>query len=161
MLQTRNLNASDQLRRYLQRAGPRQELSDSQRATVLADALSETLQRLSALPNTTVVFVHQVPEHNFSPKQCYYNPLRALPNSTLTCTTNQTTVTQFFAPYKAALAPVLAQLPAVKVYDPLPLFCDGTTCATLDKNHYWYFDATHVSVAGAQRIAADLYTRFP
>jgi lysophospholipase L1-like esterase len=70
-------------------------------------------------------------------------------------------VTQFFAPYKAALAPVLARLPAVKVYDPMPLFCDGTTCATLDKNHYWYLDATHVSVAGAQRIAADLYTRFP
>jgi peptidoglycan/LPS O-acetylase OafA/YrhL len=161
MLQTGDLNPAERRRRYLQLAGPRQVLSDSQRATVLADALDETLRRLSALPNTTVVFVHQVPEHNFSPKQCYYNPLRSLPNSTLTCTTNQATVTQFFAPYKAALAPVLARLPAVKVYDPLPLFCDGTTCATLDKNHYWYFDATHVSVAGAQRIAADLYTRFP
>ncbi len=161
MIQTRNLNASDQWRRYLQLAGPRQELSDSQRATILADALSETLQRLSALPNTTVVFVHQVPELDFSPKQCYYNPLRVLPHSTITCTTNQATVTQFFAPYKAALAPVLARHPAVQVYDPLPLFCDGTTCAAFDKNHFWYNDATHISIAGAQRIAADLYARFP
>ena len=161
MLQTGDLNPDERRRRYLQLAGPRQELSDSQRATVLADALYETLRRLSALPNTTVVFVHQVPELDFSPKQCYYNPLRALPNSTLTCTTAHATVTQFFAPYKAALAPVLARLPAVKVYNPMPLFCDGTTCAALDKNHYWYLDATHISVAGAQRIAADLYTRFP
>jgi peptidoglycan/LPS O-acetylase OafA/YrhL len=161
MLQTGDLNPDERRRRYLQLAGPRQALSDTQRATVLADALYETLRRLSALPNTTVVFVHQVPELDFSPKQCYYNPLRALPNSTLTCTTAHATVTQFFAPYKAAIAPVLARLPAVKVYDPMPLFCDGTTCATLDKNHYWYLDATHVSVAGAQRIAADLYTRFP
>jgi lysophospholipase L1-like esterase len=107
------------------------------------------------------VFVHQVPELDFVPKQCYYNPLRALSYSTLTCTTTQAKVTQFFAPYKAALAPVLARLPAVKIYDPLPLFCDGTTCAALDKNHYWYNDPTHISVAGAQRIAADLYTRFP
>ena len=161
MLQTGDLNSNERRRRYLQLAGPRQELSDRQRATVLADALSETLRRLSALPNTTVVFVHQVPEHDFSPKQCYYNPLRSLPNSTITCATDQATVTQFFAPYKAAMAPVLARLPAVKVYDPLPLFCDGTTCAALTNNRFWYIDATHVSVAGAQRIAADIYTRFP
>jgi peptidoglycan/LPS O-acetylase OafA/YrhL len=161
VIQTHSHNASDTRHWYLQRTGPRQALSDSQRATILAAALSETLQRLSALPNTTVVFVHQVPELDFSPKQCYYNPLRALPHSTLTCTTTQAKVTQFFALYKAALTPVLARLPAVKVYDPLPLFCDGTTCAALDKNHYWYNDATHISIAGAQRIAADLYTRFP
>jgi peptidoglycan/LPS O-acetylase OafA/YrhL len=161
VIQTHSHNASDTRHWYLQRTGSRQTLSDSQRATVLADALFETLQRLSALPNTTVVFVHQVPELDFSPKQCYYNPLRALPHSTLTCTTAHATVTQFFALYKAALAPVLARLPAVQVYDPLPLFCDGTTCAALDKNHYWYNDATHISIAGAQRIATDLYTRFP
>ncbi|MCX6014453.1 MAG: SGNH hydrolase domain-containing protein [Chloroflexales bacterium] len=89
-------------------------------------------------------------------------PLTATPpHSTITCTTNQATVTQFFAPYKAALAPVLARHPAVQVYDPLPLFCDGTTCAAFDKNHFWYNDATHISVAGAQRIAADIYARFP
>ncbi len=161
MIQTGDLNPNERRRRYLQLAGPRQELSDSQRATVFADAFSETLRRLSALPNTTVVFVHQVPELDFSPKQCYYNPLRVLPQSTITCTTDQATVTQFFAPYKSAIAPVLAQLPTVKVYDPLPLFCNGKTCAALDKNHFWYIDATHVSVAGAQRIAADLYARFP
>jgi peptidoglycan/LPS O-acetylase OafA/YrhL len=161
VIQTHGHNANDNRHWYLQRTGPRQALSDSQRATIFADALDETLQRLSVLPNTTVVFVHQVPELDFVPKQCYYNPLRALSYSTLTCTTTQAKVTQFFAPYKAALAPVLARLPAVKIYDPLPLFCDGTICAALDKNHYWYNDATHISVAGAQRIAADLYTRFP
>ena len=161
VIQTHSHNASDTRHWYLQLAGPRQELNDQQRATVLADALDETLRRLSALPNTTVVLVQQVPELDFAPKQCYYNPLRALSHSTMTCTTTQASVTQFFASYKAALAPVLARLPAVKVYDPLPLFCDGTTCAALDTTHFWYNDATHISIAGAQRIAADLYTRFP
>ena len=161
MLQTSDLNPNEQRRRYLQLSGPRQQLSDSQRATVFADAFADTLRRLRALPNTTVVFVQQVPELDFSPKQCYYNPLRAFPNSTITCTTAQATVTQFFAPYTAAITPVLAQLPAIKVYDPMPLFCDGTTCAALDHTHFWYIDATHVSVAGAQRIATDLYARFP
>ena len=161
MLQTRDLNPTERRRRYLQLAGPRTELDDTQRAQVFADAMAQTLAYLGTLPNTTVVFVHQVPELDFSPNKCYYNPLQLIPGTTNPCHTPRATIETFFAPYKQAIEPVLATLPDVQVYDPMPLFCDATTCYAQNENNFWYFDATHIAIAGSQRIANELYQRYP
>jgi hypothetical protein len=68
MLQTGDLNPNERRRRYLQLMGARQQLSDSQRATVFADAFADTLRRLSTFPNTTVVFVpDKSPSSTFRP----------------------------------------------------------------------------------------------
>lgn len=161
MLQTRDLNPTERRRRYLQLAGPRTELDDTQRAQVFADAMAQTLTYLGTLPNTTVVFVHQVPELDFSPNKCYYNPLQIFSRTTNQCQTPRATIDAFFAPYKQVIGPVLASFPEVKVYDPMPLFCDATTCYAQNNNDFWYFDATHIAIAGSQRIANELYQRYP
>lgn len=161
MIQTRDLNPAERRRRYLQFAGPRIELSDEQRATVFADAMQQTLAYLRTLPNTKVVFVHQVPELDFSPTKCYYHPLRQFSSTATQCHTARATIEAFFAPYKQAIAPVLAKFPDIDVYDPMPLFCDDSTCYALDNNRFWYFDATHIAIAGSQRIANELYQRYP
>jgi len=48
----------------------------------------------------------------------------------------------------------LSELPAgVRVIDPTPLFCDQTHCWATSATQALYFDADHLSVVGADRVA--------
>jgi peptidoglycan/LPS O-acetylase OafA/YrhL len=148
--------------KYIQFAGARIDLTSTERYTVLSQTLDNTLKQLTELPNTHVVFVHQVPEFNFPPTSCYYHvtiPFIATPPQI--CSTPRATIDTFFAPYKTTVASVLARYPSVAQYDPMPLFCSARDCAVVVADTRMYNDTNHVSVAGARRIAVAIATQFP
>ena len=148
--------------KYIQFAGARVDMPSSERYTVLAQTLDTTLTQLTELPNTQVVFMHQVPEFDFPPTSCYYHvaiPFIATPPQI--CSTPRATIATFFAPYKTAVATVLARYPRVAQYDPMPLFCTDRDCAVVVAGTRMYNDTNHVSVAGAHRIAVALSAQFP
>ena len=148
--------------KYIQFAGARVDMPSSERYTVLAQTLDTTLTQLTELPNTQVVFMHQVPEFDFPPTSCYYHvaiPFIATPPQI--CSTPRATIDAFFAPYKTTVATVLARYPRVAQYDPMPLFCTDRDCAVVVAGTRMYNDTNHVSVAGAHRIAVALSAQFP
>jgi peptidoglycan/LPS O-acetylase OafA/YrhL len=53
----------------------------------------------------------------------------------------------------------LAQIPGVTILDPVPALCDAQRCASLIDGKAMYFDANHLSVAGAHRVLDDLIAR--
>ena len=51
----------------------------------------------------------------------------------------------------------LANRTLVELFDPAPSLCDADFCPIVDRGELLYFNSTHVSMAGASRIANGLY----
>lgn len=51
------------------------------------------------------------------------------------------------------------QMPAVRVWDPLPTLCPGQNCQVEDQGRPLFYDADHVSGYGNMRLAPD-FQRF-
>ena len=144
---------------YFQFAGPRQPSDRINRDDVFRQGLRNTLDRLTTLPNTTVVFMHQVPELNFAPQSC--NRWQIVHPNQRECTIARQTVDTYFARYKANAATVLSDYPTVIQYDPMTQMCDATVCTVIHEAISWYHDTNHVSPAGAKIITTELWKRFP
>ena len=55
--------------------------------------------------------------------------------------------------YRQHVARVAAQVPALGVVDPLPVFCDAAQCAGIRDGRLLYADDNHISLVGAGKLA--------
>jgi len=145
------------------------QITDANQHTVLLDVdaafrqgLTNVLMQLTQLPNTTVVFVHQVPETGVSvlPKNC--NRLQMFYSTqAANCSNSRQPIDGAFAHYKAVAGPVLALFPTVQQYDPMDALCDVAVCITIQDNHRIYTDNNHVSSYGATLVTTQIWARYP
>lgn len=117
---------------------------------VFAAAMRTTLKRLLGA-NKEVVFVIDVPELAFDPKSCVeIRPLRfGARQAKSPCAVPRAAYDERNAGYRAVLAAVLKDFPAVKVWDPARLLCDEQFCWAMKDGTMLYRDDDHLSLAGS------------
>jgi hypothetical protein len=54
----------------------------------------------------------------------------------------------------AALTTLAERDPQVRIWDPFPILCPGTTCAAVEHGTPVFFDGNHLSGEGNQRLFA-------
>ena len=143
-------------RGYFQFSGPRITDGTVNLDAVFQTGLRRTLDAITALPNTTVIFIDQVPELDFMPMNCNRLQLfQALEGST--CTTPQMPIDAMFTRYKINANAVLAKYPMVKRYDPMNTLCANNQCMIMNNGNALYIDTNHLTPYGAQIVDAALW----
>ncbi|MEY3989216.1 MAG: hypothetical protein RI985_297 [Chloroflexota bacterium] len=134
------------------------ELSVASSVTALAQGLDAMLAKLTADASNRVVFVHQMPEFPFVPRNC----MRTLVNRDgWACGVERARIDAHFAQYRAAVAPVLARYPQVAVFDPFAAFCDDTMCYSVQDGELLFYDQDHLNMRGARRVMQLIQAQFP
>ncbi len=119
-------------------------------------AYVETASQFLAL-GKRVVFVIDVPEFPILPEYCIANRPVAFRNQDLpTCVLDRAVVDQRQKEYRQLVAQMAAQLPGLQFYDTLPAFCSGTSCASKDAKHVYFYDNNHVNLSGSARLMEGL-----
>jgi hypothetical protein len=145
-------------RGFYQFSGPRLPADTINLDGVFQTGLQRTLNALTALPNTSVVFIDQVPELDFMPMNC--NRLQLFQSlSESTCTTPQQPIVQSFVRYKNNVTNVLANFPMVRRYDPMNALCNHAQCAIMTNGNALYIDTNHLTPYGANIVDADLWKK--
>jgi peptidoglycan/LPS O-acetylase OafA/YrhL len=113
---------------------------------------SRTISRLEGY-GRTVTFVIDVPELGIDPHTCIPGrPLSFSPRIVSPCTILRTSVDQRQAEYRKIVKSLMGEHPRMKVFDPLPLFCDEALCRGKDDAHLLYYDTNHLTVYGSQMV---------
>lgn len=145
-------------------------LTDDQRDSFVAAGVTFLRGLIDA--GKDVYLVLDTPDLILRPTACltvqpgFVGRLRARPNDGLVrtergCGIDRATYEARIAPYRAALHAIVAELPAVRVFDPVPLLCDDELCWIIRDGVPLYWDSDHLSVAGADLIINALVERFP
>jgi peptidoglycan/LPS O-acetylase OafA/YrhL len=113
---------------------------------------SQLISRLEEY-GKTVTFVIDVPELGIEARTCIPGrPFTFAPPTVSPCTVLRTMVDQRQAEYRKIVRSLAADHPRLKVFDPLPLFCDETLCYGRDDAHLLYRDTNHLTVHGSQVV---------
>lgn len=119
-----------------------------------AMGLAETLSVLEKA-GKRVVFVHQVPELGFDPRDCIQR-LRGFPKD-MPCSIERTAFERRVFPYKERTRAILEKHGSVFSYDPAGHFCDEDRCGAFnEKGELLYRDDDHMSKIAAEIMAADI-----
>lgn len=117
-----------------------------------ATALAETVAELRQA-GIAVVIIGAVPEMTgyVDQRSVLAGVLKAPP-----FTVDRGRADDFRAPALLSELALAEADPAVRLYDPLPALCDDRECATRVGDEIRYQDETHLSVAGAMRLASGI-----
>jgi len=149
-------NVLSDRRGYYQFSGPRIPASMVNLDVVFQTGLHRTMTALTSLPNTSVVFIDQVPELDYMPMNCNRLQLfHSLADST--CITPQQPIINAFMRYKNNVSTVLGQFPMVRRYDPMNVLCRADECAIMTNGYALYIDTNHLTTYGANLVDADLW----
>jgi peptidoglycan/LPS O-acetylase OafA/YrhL len=126
-------------------------------AGVYEAGLTETLDLL-VKAGKNVVFVDQLPEIGFDPRNCmtqfrqkFIHPKCLLP---------RTVVDARLTPYLSATRKILSRYPGVIEYDPLSLVCNDKECGPFnDAGVLMYRDDDHMSMVAAEALARGIFQR--
>lgn len=133
--------------------------------TIIDVGLRNTLAQISNLPNTSVIVVHQVPELQFTPKNCarIVNIMQQDINqdTNTICQTPRNDVIKHFARYRNAVDTVLADFPSVTAFNTDELFCDATSCYATVDGKWAYKDHHHLNLYGATKVSKLLISMYP
>lgn len=146
---------------------PDQSQTDTQNnpQTIIDVGLRNTLAQISNLPNTSVIVVHQVPELQFTPKNCarIVNIMQQNPNLDINtiCQTPRNDVIKHFARYRTAVDTVLADFPSVTSLNSDELFCDATSCYASINGKWAYKDHHHLNLYGTTKVSQSLISMYP
>lgn len=114
---------------------------------------------VSALLKTgkQVVFVMDWPELGVDPKGCIGSRLISIGKSARIsdCTNPRSVVDARQKQYRELVREIQAQNPAMKIYDPISLFCDEQRCQGKSHDQVYYFDKDHLSPSGSLRVIKD------
>lgn len=131
-----------------------EQITDSRRAFV--EGYSQTVHELLKAGKQVVFFIDW-PELGIDPAGCvgarFLKLSKAAPKSD--CTNPLNAVEHRQAEYRALVKEVASRNPGMKIYDPLPIFCEGVTCYGKRKGHVYYFDDDHVGIAGSALLIED------
>lgn len=141
--------------------GPRRIVWDgtppnSSQLEIFAGALSNTVARLSATGKTIIVFIDW-PELGFDPRSCLPRPVRLFGNPPAVCGVPRTEVDARNRAYRDVIFKLKRDFPLVRVFDPLPYFCDSSVCFATKAGHVLYRDDNHLSAAGAAYLSEKFF----
>ncbi len=101
----------------------------------------------------TVTFVIDVPELGIEARTCVPGrPFTLSPPTVSPCTVPRMLVDQRQAEYREIVKSLAKEHPRMKVFDPLPLFCDDALCHGKDEAHLLYYDTNHLTMYGSQKV---------
>ncbi|MDI1302588.1 MAG: acyltransferase family protein [bacterium] len=108
-----------------------------------------------------VVFVIDWPELGVDPKGCIGARLIGIGKSAgkSDCTNPRSVVDARQKQYRELVQEIKAQNPALKIHDPLPLFCDVKSCRGKSSDQVYYFDKDHLSPSGSVLVLNDFLRR--
>ena len=117
------------------------------------ESMRETLVALSNA-NKEIIFVMDVPELSFSPKNCLPRPWRISGKLVREpCAISRTDFDNQSKIYKDIVTKVLTDFPKVKVLDPTDLFCDNQYCWAMKSGKLLYRDSNHLNEYGSYFFA--------
>lgn len=111
-----------------------------------------------------VVLMRDIPDLDFDPASCYdIRPVRlGKVEIRQNCSMAQAPFEQRRQLQNAVLDEVLKPFPQVKVYDPVPVFCQNGVCKASDGALPYYLNADHVNNYGAELVFKDFVPKvFP
>ncbi|WP_291516636.1 acyltransferase family protein [Acidovorax sp.] len=120
-------------------------------AEVFARGLGDTVQRLGR-KKVPLVYLLQVPELGVPAHNCIDRPLTVTGRHS-GCVVARSVYDDRMRLYRQHVARVAAQVPALGVVDPLPVFCDAAQCAGIRDGRLLYADDNHISLVGAGKLA--------
>ena len=101
----------------------------------------------------SVTMMIDVPELGIDPRTCIpARPLTFSPPQVSPCTVPRSTVDERQRDYRNAVKALSAEHPKMRVFDPLPIFCDQQFCYGKKDEHLWYYDTNHMTVYASERI---------
>lgn len=125
-------------------------------ANVFERGLGNTVKRLEAR-KIPIVYLLQVPELGVSAQNCIDRPL-TVTGRHLGCVVARSVHDDRMRVYRQMVAKVAAQVPALGVVDPLPVFCDAVECSGMRNGRLLYADDNHVSLVGAGVLAPLIFS---
>lgn len=111
-----------------------------------------------------IVLMRDIPDLDFDPATCYnIRPVRlGKVNIRQNCSMAQAPFEPRRQLQNAVLDEMLKPFPAVKVYDPVPVFCQKGVCKASDGTLPYYLNADHVNNYGAELVFKDFVPKvFP
>ncbi len=140
------------------RAAAPDAAAKSSRASLL-DGLSRTVSRLES-QGRRVVFALDVPELGFDPVECDgARPFFPRARRRAVCSVSRAQVDAQQKDYRAFVAQLAALHPRLTVFDPLPAFCDASSCSAVRDGLPLYRDGSHLTVRGSRLIGRVLADR--
>jgi len=140
---------------HVQAQGQPERTDTANYATVLADGLEATLQRLKASGSTQVRVLLQPPELGFDPRNCLTFGLRI--REARACTIDTAEVRARQHGYRQAMGQILARHPEVKAADPMQVLCKAQSCFAVASGKILYRDDDHLSLDGAALVFDRLF----
>ncbi|MGV0953924.1 MAG: acyltransferase family protein [Fluviibacter sp.] len=124
-------------------------------ATVFEIGMRESIKLLK---EKKVVFVLDIPELGFDPKNCLdIRPLRLTRTSIKSpCAIPRTEFESYTKPYRDLVTAVAKDFPNVTVFDAAAPFCDDEWCWAMKDGQMLYRDDHHLSVDGSKFLAKEL-----
>jgi peptidoglycan/LPS O-acetylase OafA/YrhL len=110
-----------------------------------------------------VVVIRQIPELDFEPRHCVmprHVSLSRLDDGSCEGV-RRADAFRYLGEYLPALEAALRPFPAVSVWDPAQVLCDGPFCRYVEDGITLYQDDLHLSRPGSARVAAWLMQRHP
>lgn len=142
------VRATNELYHY-RPAGSLDALSTELSATAFEQGLESMVQTLLQDSRNQVVFVHQVPEFPFLPRNC----LRTLTSTKgWACGVSRAVVDAHYRTYTDAVNRVLARYPQVAQFAPMDFLCDAEQCYSVLDGRLLYYDNNHVNMRGAKML---------
>lgn len=114
--------------------------------------MKETLKRLLK-KNKKIIFVIDVPELGFHPKQCFDRPIRLKKGALREpCAVSRLAYEVRAGKYRNLVQNILLEFPQVKVLDSAKILCDTEWCWAKKDGQFLYRDPDHLSYFGAVLI---------
>lgn len=112
--------------------------------------LFETVGALLASGKNVIVFV-DAPEFPFFPRDCIRRQNE--------CVLSRDEAEERQRLHRAVIEQLKRRYPAVEIYDPVPLFCGGSSCIFQSGETMLYRDSHHLSLQGSAYFARDFVRR--
>ncbi|MGC2449480.1 MAG: acyltransferase family protein [Candidatus Sulfotelmatobacter sp.] len=126
---------------------------NSSQAEVFTLALRNTVSRLFATGKNIVLLLNW-PELGFDPRSCLPRPVPLFSQVHPRCEVPRSQVDARNEEYRKAIFEMKKEFPGLRVFDPLPYFCDSTACHAMRDGHLLYRDDNHLSAAGSAYLAS-------
>ncbi|MGQ3887502.1 acyltransferase family protein [Legionella sp. CNM-1927-20] len=105
-----------------------------------------------------VIFLKDIPDLDFNINTCFklrpirlsFRPIRN------NCWIDFATYQKRIAPYDKVIDDLLREFPAVKLFDPRPLFCTDGKCYARDAELPYYFNGDHLNQYGAEYVIKNM-----
>ena len=131
------------------------EHSDAAYAHVIQDNLRRTFSVLLAQGKHIVFVLPNAGVLDFHPRDCIAR--RIFPPAKAVCADSRAHFLLGYDRFRAAVEPVLAEFPQVRVFDLSAVLCDETQCRAMQNNTLLFRNAGHLSNDGSDFVAEKLW----